>query len=193
MNNWFTSDLHYGHSNIIKYCNRPFKNKEEMNEMLIANWNAVVNENDDIYSLGDFAFGKIGYIKSILTRLKGNIHMITGNHDEEILNHKDALINEGLVLEIVPYKEILVNGQFICLFHYGARVWNRSHKGSWLLYGHSHNSLPPYGKSVDVGVDSTSILKGRTEYRPYSFAEVAKFMDTRSIEVADQHGIRETK
>ncbi len=193
MQSWFTSDLHYHHNNIIKYSNRPFNNVEHMNYALIDNWNAVVGENDDVYSLGDFAFTKVGNILGILSRLKGNIHMINGNHDEEIIKNRQQILDSGYVKSISDYKEIRVNGQFICLFHYGARVWNRSHRGSWMLYGHSHGSLPPYGKSVDVGVDATFILNGRTEYRPYSFLEIKQFMDSRNIEIADQHEIRDSK
>lgn len=186
-NTWFTSDIHFFHANIIKYCNRPFSSVEEMNEALIQRWNELIGPNDTVYSLGDFAMGKIGHIKEVLSRLNGNLYMITGNHDQEIIKHGVSLISERLVKEITPYKEISVNGQFICLFHYGARVWNRSHRGSWLLYGHSHNSLPPFGKSVDVGVDSTPIL-GYAPYRPFSFHEIKAFMDKQEIGFSDGHG-----
>lgn len=188
MNNWFTSDIHFYHNNIIKYSNRPFNDVNHMNEALIQNWNECVGQDDNIYSLGDFAFGKIGNIKNILSRLNGNIFMITGNHDEEIIKHHNELINEGYVQEIVPYKEIRVNGQFICLFHYASRTWNKQYKGSWQLFGHSHNSLPPFGKSVDVGVDSTHINGGLAIYRPFSFEEIKKFMDKRQIVSPDYHG-----
>ena len=194
INHWFTSDVHFFfHKNIIKYANRPFEDVKSMNEAIIRNWNNVVKNGDNIYSLGDFAFGKIGYVKDILSRLNGNIHLINGNHDDVIIDNKRELLDSGMVASISDYKEIRVNGQFICLFHYGARVWNRSHRGSWMLYGHSHGSLPPYGKSVDVGVDATFILNGRTEYRPYSFLEIKQFMDSRNIEIADQHEIRDSK
>ena len=191
MNHWFTSDVHFFfHKNIIKYCNRPFASVEEMNEVLINNWNSVVAPGDNVYSLGDFAMGKIDNIKQVLSRLNGNIYMITGNHDEEIISHSDTLLNEGFVKQIVPYKEIRVNNQFICMFHYGCRVWNKSHRGSWLLYGHSHDSLPPLGKSVDVGVDPTPIL-GHAAYRPFSFYEVKDFMEKQKFHQADHHTIRE--
>lgn len=179
MEHWFTSDAHFFfHKNIIKYCNRPFIDVQSMNETLINNWNSVVSPGDVVYSLGDFAMGKIGEIKDVLSRLNGKLHMITGNHDQEIIKNANNLVCDGYVKEVVPYKEISINGQFICMFHYGCRVWNRSHRGSWLLYGHSHNNLPPFGKSVDVGVDSTSIL-GHAPYRPFSYKEIYEFMKTR--------------
>ena len=78
---WFTSDTHWNHANIIKYCKRPFANVEEMDDALISNWNAVVDKGDHVYHLGDFCWGKRdGWIK-YLKLLNGNIHIIKGNHD----------------------------------------------------------------------------------------------------------------
>jgi calcineurin-like phosphoesterase family protein len=68
------------------------------------------------------------------------------------------------------------------------RVWNKSHHNSWHLYGHSHGSLPPHGKSVDVGVDCKEIT---SEYRPLSFKEIKKYMDKRVGEKVDHHGDRD--
>jgi calcineurin-like phosphoesterase family protein len=93
---YVTSDTHFSHANIIKYCNRPFKNIDEMNYTLIQKWNEVVNEDDEVYHLGDFAFvqrkdNSISYketLKRHLTyltnKLNGKIHLILGNHDSKI-------------------------------------------------------------------------------------------------------------
>ncbi len=88
------------------------------------------------------------------------------------------------------YKELKVEGKFIVLFHYGQRVWNKSHHDSIHLYGHSHGSLPPHGKSVDVGVDCKEITH---EYRPVSLDEVVRYMDKRQGEVVDHHGMKDMK
>ena len=77
---WFTSDLHFGHQNIIKFCNRPWKTVEEMNEGLIANWNSVVKDDDIVFDLGDFAFAPNSKWKEILSRLNGIHYLILGNH-----------------------------------------------------------------------------------------------------------------
>lgn len=58
MNNWVTSDLHFGHKNIIKYENRPFKDIEEMDKAIIELWNKTVKKDDKIYILGDFSWYK---------------------------------------------------------------------------------------------------------------------------------------
>lgn len=185
----FISDCHFWHNNVIKYSNRPYVSVEEMNATLISRWNERVADGDDVWSLGDFAFAKLGQISEILSQLNGNIHMVTGNHDEVIIKNRQYLLDSGLVKEITPYKEVSFKGQMITMFHYGSRVWNKSHYGSWALFGHSHGNLTPYGKSVDVGVDSTFVT-GKAEYRPLSFDEIKEFMDNRKIETTDMHVAR---
>lgn len=85
---YFTSDTHFSHTNIIKYCNRPFKSVEEMDEVLIANWNSVVKKTDQVFHLGDF-----GYNYKIAQRLNGHKHLIWGNHDRKLRNNQN-FINE---------------------------------------------------------------------------------------------------
>lgn len=182
---WFTSDTHFGHAKVIEYSNRKFSNVHEMDQALIKNWNAVVNPHDVVWHLGDFGFCKFAEIKNILLQLNGKKNFIFGNHDKEIEKHKNELLNENFFESIQHYKKISYNGQNIILLHYGMRVWEKSHHGAWHLFGHSHNSLPPHGKSFDVGVDSKVITP---EYRPISFDEVKKYMDTVRVKVVDHHG-----
>lgn len=77
-NIFVTSDTHYGHANIIKYCNRPFSSVEEMNEVMIERHNAVVREKDIIYHLGDVYMSMKG---KFLEKLTGRKRLILGNHD----------------------------------------------------------------------------------------------------------------
>lgn len=82
-------------------------------------------------------------------------------------------------------EEITVEGQKIILSHYAHRVWNGSHKGYWMLYGHSHGMLPEMGKfkTMDVGLDT------HPEFRPYSFTELKEIMKDRIALVdVDHHG-----
>lgn len=180
MNIFFTSDMHFGHANIINFCQRPFASVEEMNEGLIERWNAVVQPGDVVWSLGDFAFMPFENTLEVLKRLNGDLHMVLGNHDQKIANNRKLLLESGLVKEIRDYKEVTWNKQRMCLFHYAQRTWNASHYGSWQLFGHTHGTLAPYGRSVDVGVDSPFIL-GEPVYRPFAFDEITVFMKDRPV------------
>lgn len=185
MTTWFTSDLHFGHKNVCRYTGRPYFSVSEMNQALIDNWNKVVTNNDTVWHLGDFAFGGIGFIKEILSQLKGKeINMIIGNHDKKLAKKATELIQSNYLNSVQHYKEVSINGQHIVLCHYAMRVWNKHHRGTWMLYGHSHGTLPPYGKSVDVGVDSQYVSN---EYRPYCFEEIKEFMDLQQSQKVDHH------
>jgi calcineurin-like phosphoesterase family protein len=192
MTTFFTSDLHLGHKNIIKYCARPWASVAEMDEALIENWNAVVEPGDEVWDLGDVAFcAKPARVFELLRRLNGRHHLILGNHDAPwIRDSADfASFHDGL-------HEITVEGQPIVLCHYALREWRNDLRGAWHLFGHTHGLLRPFGKSVDVGVDNTwEVLRGaaltveeaRTTpclselYRPVSFAEVKAFLDARPV------------
>ena len=80
---FFTSDTHFGHANIINLCNRPFKDVNHMNDMLVENWNSVVTDDDTVFHLGDFALGGSAVWSNVLSRLKGKIYLILGNHDRK--------------------------------------------------------------------------------------------------------------
>ncbi len=176
-NVWFTSDTHFGHKNIIGYCNRPFEDAEEMTEVLIANWNERVKPQDTVYHLGDFAYTKkTSQINEIVRRLNGHKYLIFGNHDK-----KDVKRAEGFVW-MGDYKRIRVNEKRIILFHYAMRTWHGSHRGSWQLYGHSHGSLPLDYKTmaIDVGVDVW-------DYAPISFEQVEEALGLHEFTPVDHH------
>ena len=180
MNLFFTADSHFGHANIIKYCNRPYESTHEMNKDLINRWNSVVGDKDIIYHLGDFSMsGKAG---GIIDRLKGRIYLIRGNHDSRgnIKKIKHRLE------DIYDLKRITHNGVKIVLCHYAMRVWNGSHKGVIQLYGHSHGTCPPIGKQMDVGVDAVGAY-GFEPYTPLSFEQIVEYMD--NIEIGAEHGV----
>lgn len=176
MNYWFTSDTHFGHKNIIKYCDRPFNNAKEMDEALIDNWNSHVGENDIVWHLGDFALDSTRRIERLVQILNGQINLVYGNHDR---NSKRAC---GFNWKGY-YKEIYIDRQKIILFHYAMKVWNKSHHGSYLLYGHSHGTLSddPNSLSMDVGIDCH-------DYRPIHFDEVKDIMDNKNYKPIDHHG-----
>jgi calcineurin-like phosphoesterase family protein len=180
---FFTSDTHFGHANIIKYCDRPFADANDMNEQLIANWNNVVSPDDVVYHLGDFAFGSISDVNRVMHRLNfAHMHFIKGNHDKPFLNwYNDYKCgNDATARKVTIYPHFLetnINKQKFVLCHYAMRVWDQSHRGALHLYGHSHGTLPddPNSKSFDVGVDCHN-------YHPISLERVLKIMDKKKVE-----------
>lgn len=184
-NIFFVSDTHFGHDRIRGYSNRPFSSVDDMNGKMIAAWNAVVKPNDIVWHLGDFAFMTYKEFTSMIYRLNGNINVVLGNHDKVIDQHRQDILDREKIKSIQNYKELKIGSDNIILFHYGQRVWNKSHSGSIHLYGHSHGSLPPHGKSVDVGVDCKEITD---EYRPIHLDEVLDYMSKREFVSVDHHG-----
>lgn len=158
-NSFFTADPHYYHENIIKYCNRPFKDGDEAAEVCIENHNSVVGKNDYVFMLGDFTWLKSeAEVWKLIARLNGKLIFIRGNHDYWIKGHIPDIL------------DINIEGQPITLSHYAMRVWNKSHFNAWNLHGHSHGTLSSIGKQLDVGVDCHN-------YTPVSFEHIKGRMD----------------
>ena len=106
--NYFISDLHLGHKNVLKFDNRPFINIEEHDKTIIDNWNNKVNDNDDVYVLGDISWHNATKTIEIFKQLKGRIHLIQGNHDNRILKNKELY---NLFVEVVDYKELKIDNE----------------------------------------------------------------------------------
>jgi calcineurin-like phosphoesterase family protein len=153
-NVFFTADPHYGHENIIRHSKRPFANYEEMDEQMIENWNRKVTKPSDmVYVLGDFTFYSKVLItdpKSVFNRLRGQKFLIRGNHDKDYT----LRLPWGWVKDTYFLKGYNETG--IWQSHYAHRSWKNSFHGSWHLFGHTHNMLPPYGLSFDCGVDGNN-------------------------------------
>lgn len=178
METLFASDFHFGHKNIIRYCQRPFVDADEMNAQLIQNWNSVVNRSDEVWFLGDFSFMKMKDTQSVFDALNGKKHLVRGNHDS------DAVCKELAWKSVQDYKELRINSKMYVLCHYPLEVWNRAHHGAFHLHGHSHGSLQRIlPNRIDVGVDL------HPEYRPFTLDEVhAALASTGPYERLDHHG-----
>ena len=134
--NYYISDIHFGHENVIQFDNRPFNNVEEMDRELIKYWNERVSEQDDVYIIGDFAYRNKKPFEWYLKQLKGRKHLIIGNHDGKLVSSKEALVYFETVSH---YLEISDNIKRIILSHYPLAEWNGFYRESYHIYGHIHN------------------------------------------------------
>ena len=186
---WFSSDWHISHTNIAgpkvskwKSGYRDFDHVHDMNKCITQTINKYVKWDDTLYFLGDFCFG--GHLKTPDYRAQINcrtIHLLRGNHDNHIDLYKDSFSSINDVLTVKHGQNTFF------MSHYAHRIWLGSHKGVIHLYGHSHDSIPDYGRSMDVGVDVARRLTG--EYRPFSIEEIIGIMDKKDIKIVDHHNI----
>lgn len=149
INYFITSDLHFYHKNILKFCpeTRPFQDIHHMVELLIQHWNSIVKEDDVILHLGDFSFGDVEQTKYLLSRLNGHIVFIYGNHDKVLRNHISGLT-------AYDYLEFMYNGTKVCCSHYPMACWVQQGRGSVMLHGHTHGDYQGKGRTIDVGWDN---------------------------------------
>ena len=170
---WFTSDTHFGHENIIRFCGRPVRDAEEMNAELIRRWRETVPDDGIVFHLGDFAHGGSHLWNDMINALTGRKYLILGNHD--IKNLRQGFMNR---FELVTQQmTIRVGGQHIILNHNPFLCYGGSYRDVWQLFGHvhsgplSHTGLDHprlkmlFPLQYDVGVDNN-------DFRPVSFAEV---------------------
>lgn len=204
---FFSADYHFGHSNIINLCHRPFTKPgicpdtgdiidepdiEAHDNTIKHRHNEVVTINDILYFLGDGAFRcspehAAKYLKSLNCK---KMYYLWGNHDKAVFQAIqkglfDNHIKSGRIEFIGKYDKnqrtslnIKVNGQKIVLFHYGLRSWDSAFRGAWHLYGHSHSNLPSLHKSMDVGVDTNN-------FYPYEFTDLQRVMNNVSTDFSE--------
>lgn len=172
-NIWVTSDTHFNHANIIKYCDRPFHTTREMDDEMVDRWNAVVKDGDIVYHLGDVYFGggaTDGYINTLLARLHGRKRLVLGNHD----NGKDQKLQQafqkivvwrmfpefGLLLTHVPVHET-------SLFR-GATGNEKDPPKLRNIHGHIHTAKSPSKDHMCVCVE-------QTDYYPVNIEAIRKW------------------
>ena len=164
MSYFFTADQHYNHSNIIRYCDRPFSSTQEMNEELIRRHNEVVGKNDITIHAGDFAWVKTHKeANSIFKQLNGNHIYLKGCHDRWMPKNT----------RVMWQKKIENNYVVVC--HYPMRSWPRNAHGSIMLHGHCHGTIKPFERQWDVGVDNN-------DYYPISLEEIIEIIKEKNNE-----------
>ncbi len=164
---WFSADSHFGHRNIIKYCNRPYDSTDEMDRDLIENWNQVVGAQDEVYYLGDFALD-FKRVRQVAPLLKGKIHLVAGNHDLCHSSNQGSgsyyrhYLAAGFV-DICESTSLEIAGETVLLCHLpyfdpldpDTRLpeYKPDDQGNWLLHGHVHERWKTSGRQINVGVD----------------------------------------
>jgi calcineurin-like phosphoesterase family protein len=143
---FFTSDTHFGDHRTLNIHKRPFGSVAEMDAAMVERWNAVVGEEDEVWHLGDFA-RRAAAVPGLLERLNGRKHLLRGNNDPPGTSEATGWAT------VQDYAEIEAEGRLLVLCHYPFRSWNRQHKRSLNLHGHSHGKLKPLPRQIDVGVD----------------------------------------
>ena len=169
---FFTADLHLGHANIIKHCNRPFSSVEEMDEHLVSAWNKSVCPSDSVYILGDLIFRSAASPESYLNKLHDKKHLVLGNHDKDWVKKADM---SHCFLSVERFAEISDGKHKITLCHYPLMSWNHMAKGSYMIHGHIHNNrdafyfqmLSQMPNLLNAGVEIN-------DYRPVSFDDLVK-------------------
>lgn len=179
---FITSDLHFGHLNIIDFCDRPFETVEQMNAGIIAQWNSVVRPLDNVLVVGDVCMGKLDETLPLVNKLNGHKVLIPGNHDRcsfeaqrkpgqqerWIARYLDECGFEQVWLPDVraldrPHLVTLAGYEF-AVSHYpyqgdkhdGDRytAFRPTDKGKWLIHGHIHDLWRQNGRQVNVGLDA---------------------------------------
>lgn len=183
---WFTSDLHFWHKNIRKYCNRPFETIEEMNQALINNWNSVVKEDDTVFVLGDMGFCGYDKLEPLMSQLNGKKYLIQGNHDSDKIVFR--LYEANIIEDYYKMIEVTIIGDEECpdqqltLCHFPMIDWPNKERGAWMIHGHQHQLPETPSCSVmhwDVGVD-------KNELKPVSFEQL-------KIKITQQYVNREIR
>ena len=134
-----------------------------MNEVMLSKWNNKINKNDQVYILGDFAFGDSDSVYKLLNKLNGNKFLIKGNHDY-FIKHKQIANQFAWIKD---YYRLKYNKLKIILFHYPIMTWDCKHYNSIHLYGHIHNNKLEHEQknSYNVGVDVNN-------FEPVSLEEI---------------------
>ena len=186
---YFTSDLHLGHRNVIRLCNRPFESVEELYEIMIQNWNAKVTNKDIVYILGDLMFRNEKPPEEYLKRLKGRKHLIIGNHDRDWI--RKCKIDD--YFESVNNLHYITDGQHqLTLCHYPMMSWPHMIR-CYMVFGHIHgNTDAEYWpliacseRMLNAGVDVNN-------FEPVTFDEMVENNNRQKIawreQQEDNHG-----
>ena len=169
--NYYVSDLHFGHANVIRHDARPFADVGEMDRVMLERWNATVGKDDDVYVVGDFCYRSGKTADWYLSRLKGRKHLVAGNHDWLTLRNPKAV---AMFASVDNLLEIEDNGRTIVLCHYPLAEWRNSRRGTWHVHGHIHNrrnATWAFMRTLPRALNAAAALNG---YAPVSFDQLVE-------------------
>ena len=168
---FYTSDLHFGHENVIRFDNRPFRSVSEMDYTLIHLWNSRVQPDDTVYIVGDFAYRNTRPAEWYLQQLQGKTQLLYGNHDQALLDNSAAV---SYFESIEKMCHVTDGKNQICLCHFPICEWNGYRKGHLHIYGHIHNRKDD---TFQIMCDRTGALNAGcmlNHYMPVTLAELIK-------------------
>ena len=186
---YFTADLHLGHANIIKYCDRPFKDANHMDQQIIENFQSVVKPGDELYILGDLSFD-VEKALHFLRFVHCQHFIVWGNHDPK--KAKDREVLQKMCVKTADLMEVkLASGTQAVMCHYPLLRWNTAHFGSFMLHGHTHGGCkyPENMRILDVGVDHEFVM--HPKYFPISEEEIGRYMT--KVPWIEHHYFKEIK
>lgn len=179
---FFTADTHFGHERAVLFReSQSFSSVEEMDSLMIENWNSTIKKGDTVFHLGDFYMGKdLKAMDHILGNLNGNLTFIAGNHDHK--KERKILAEFGSVHDLLQAKtKIEGENVFVVICHYPLKSWNMMHHGALHLHGHCHGSLlTKTNRTMDVGVDCNN-------YKPIGFMDIWNELKDQKIPLVDHH------
>jgi len=152
----YWSDIHFGHKNILEYCNRPFNTIEDHDEYYINLWNNHISKNDIIFYVGDFLFGSKQRCKEILDRLNGIKYLIRGNHDRFTIN---KYIEYGFK-NVFEYKINYINGKNVLISHYPYIYIDKLKN----IYDENNCVLNIHGHIHGKNIDNTTLINVSCDY-----------------------------
>jgi len=146
---FFTSDIHFGHKNIIRFCDRPFKTVSQMNSEIIQNWNDIVTDSDRVFVLGDVFLCSSEEAKEYIEQLNGYKILIKGNHD----HNEKKMLWVGFDEFHKTYDYEMPDGRIALLEHRPLPDCMIDKRYDLMLHGHIHVSDRVRGKKINVSCD----------------------------------------
>ena len=177
---YYTADYHFGHKNILKYENRPFKNIDIMDKELIKLTNSKLSPGDELYIIGDFGwFGsnRIHYYETLMNKFRDDVkyHLILGNHDKlnpfQYIDVGFTSVHTSLIVEVEGIK---------CLLNHDPCVYDIAQReGLFLIHGHVHSL---YKHLIQINKEVLNVGVDVWDYKPVSEEKVKFYIDVyRSI------------